>query len=332
MEVQNTTGLKTSLPEKRENQPYLTVVENPLSDETVPVFRIVMLPKVRQQFLDRYLTDEYFPASFYCNDESFYNVEIRHRGRSRVQNGRFKIRFPYDHLYQNNIRRLNFNGTDINWILRESLGFQLFRDAGLPCLDSGIVRFHINGEAAKGTAYRVCIEEPDSQFLSRKQYFSKDNGNIYKTTLDGTPQNKATWRYVGENPDLYRNCYIKQSNEDEDDFSDIIDFCKVLTESRTEEASYVDKVNSVLNTGSFLRWMAVAACVSHWDSPFTDHGHNYILYHHPGDDQFYIMPWDLNGTFTSRGSDKEYTHIRSTKFDAINKNTESSGFWQPILP
>lgn len=325
VEVTNRNNLTSLMPEQGGDQPYMTVFENPLRNETVPMLRIVMRPEVHQQFLARYQTDEYFPATFYDGDDVHYHVDIRHRGRSRSQNGRFKIRFPYDQLYRGKIRRLNFNGTDTATILREYLSYQLYQDSGIPNLESELVRFHINGEPTRGTPYRIAIENPDSQFLRRQLYFDDDDGNLYKTTLDGSPQNKATWRYVGDDPDLYRDCYIKQTNESEDDFSDIIHFCKVLNEADPEDADYVEKVKSVLDVDEFLRWMAVSAVVAHWDSPYTDHGHNYVLYNDPDTEQFNIIAWDLNGTFnySSNHNDlnyrKHYTHIRSTKFPAINK-------------
>ncbi|GEM_PF-2833857 len=325
IEAKDNDRLLSRLPEEGRNQPYLTVFERALPNERVPILRVVMLPDVNAQFLNRYQTDEYFPASFYDGDQVYYQIHIRHRGRSRVRNGRFKIRFPHHQLYRGAIRRLNFNGTDVNTILREYLSYQLYQDAGLPNLESELVRFHINGLATQGTPYRTAIENPDGQFLRRKQFFNRDGGNLYKTTLDRTPQNKATWRYVGEDPDLYRFCYIKQTNEEEDDFSDIIRFCRVLSEANVGDTDYLENVYSVLHVDDFLRWMAVSACVAHWDSPFTDHGHNYVLYNNPSTNQFHVIAWDLNGTFnyTSNTNDlnyrKLYTHIRSTKFPAINK-------------
>lgn len=325
IEVNNDAPVTSLLPVEGKEMPYLAVVENPLPNERVPVFRVVMLPNVQKDFLAKYQTDEYFPASFYEGDETYYRVHIRHRGRSRSQNGRFKIRFPHSQLFRDKIRRLNFNGTDTATILREYISYQLYQDAGLPNLESGLARFHINGLETRGTPYRVWIENPDAQFLQRRDFFKADDGNLYKTTLDGTPNNKATWRYVGEDPHLYNLCYIKQNNEEETDYSDIIRFCRVLSQSDTWDDDYLEKVHSVINPDDFLRWMAVSACVAHWDSPFTDHGHNYVLYNNPGTGQFHVIAWDLNGTFnyTSNQNDlnyrKLYTHIRSTKFPAINK-------------
>lgn len=325
VEISNSNDLVSQMPVQAGEQPYLAVFENPLRGENASVLRVVMRPEVQQQFLARYQTDEYFPASFYDGDDVYYNVDIRHRGRSRVQNGRFKIRFPFDKLYRDKIRRLNFNGPDTATMIREYISFQLYQDSGIPNLETELVRLHINGEATRGTPYRVAIENPDSQFLDRRLYFDDDDGNLYKTTLDGTPRNKATWRYVGDDPDLYRDCYIKQTNESADDFSDIINFCKVLDEANPQDPDFAEKVHSVLNVDEFLRWMAVSAIVAHWDSPYTDHGHNYVLYNDVDTNQFNVITWDLNGTFsyTSNQNDlnyrKLYTHIRSTKFPAINK-------------
>ncbi|MDP8242515.1 MAG: CotH kinase family protein [Candidatus Hinthialibacter antarcticus] len=325
IQAEDDEGNETLLPEQGEEQPYLTVVENALNNETVSVLRFVMLPDVYQRFLSRYQTDDYFPATFYDGDEVYYNVHVRHRGRSRIRNGRFKIRFPHSQLYRGRIRRLNFNGTDSATILREYLSFQLYQEAGLPNMETELVRLHVNGEPGAGTPYRVAIENPDSQFLRQRLYFNNDDGNLYKTTLDGTPQNKATWRYVGDDPDLYRGCYLKQTNEEEDDYSDIIRFCKVLNEAEPWEPDYLARAESVINTDSFMRWMAVSACVAHWDSPYTDHGHNYVLYNNPSSEQFFVLAWDLNGSFIYNSNHnvlnyrKHYTHIRSTKFPTINK-------------
>lgn len=325
IEARSSTGITALMPEEGGDRPYLTVFEPRLFNENAPVLRVVMRPEVRQRFLDRYQTDEYFPGSMYEGDHAYYEIDIRHRGRSRSQNGRFKIRFPYDNLYQGKIRRLNFNGTDTATILREYLSFQLYHDSGIPNLETQLVRLHINGEPTRGTPYRVMIENPDSQFLRRKVFFNDDNGNLYKTTLDGSPRNKATWRYVGDDPDLYRTCYIKQTNETADDFSDIIQFCKTLDEIDPEDPDFAERVESVLDVDEFLRWMAVSALVAHWDSPYTDHGHNYVLYNDLETGQFNVIAWDLNGTFnySSNQNDlnyrKHYTHIRSTKFAAINK-------------
>ncbi|MEW6235186.1 MAG: CotH kinase family protein [Candidatus Omnitrophota bacterium] len=324
IEAKDDGGSASLFPEAGKDQPYLTVYENALPNERVSILRLAMRPEVNQQFLAQYQTDVYFPATFYDGDQVYYNVQVRHRGRSRVQNGRFKIRFSPSQLYRGKIRRLNFNGTDASTILREYLSYQLYQDAGLPNLESELVRLHINGKAGAGTPYRVAIENPDGQFLKRRQYFQRDDGNLYKTTLDGTPQNKATWRYIGDDPDLYRHCYIKQTNEEEDDFSDIIQFCKALSQANPWDPDYLDKVYSVLNADNFILWMAVSACVAHWDSPYTDHGQNYVLYDNPATRQFEVIAWDLNGTFnyTSNLNDlnyrKLYTHIRSTKFPTIN--------------
>jgi len=324
IEATDGEDLQTTYPENGREEPLLTVVEQGFQ-ERVPILRVVMRPEVHRRFLDQYRTDIYSPATFYDGDDVYYSVHIRHRGRSRSQNGRFKIRFPHSQLYRNKIRRLNLNGTDNNSLIKEYLSYQLYGDAGLPNLETEIVRFHINGESTRGIPYRVAVENPGSQFLRRHHFFADDNGNLYKTTLDGTPQNKATWRYVGDEPSLYQDCYIKQTNEDEADWSDIIRFCRILTTVDTWDPRYPQAVRSVLETDVFLRWMAVSALVAHWDSPYTDHGHNYVLYNDPLTGLFNVIAWDLNGTFnyTSNHEDlnyrKHYTHIRSTKFEAINK-------------
>ena len=324
LHVEDADGQTTTLPAEGAKAPILTVVENQSRQEGVATLQIVMTPETQKRFLDRYQTDDYSPATFYDNDTVYYSIQIRHRGRARSPNARFKILFPPHQLFRNQIRRLNLNGADYTSLLNEYLSYRLYEEAGLPTFETEIVRFLENGQPA-GIPFRVAIENPDAQFLHRKRFFSDDSGNLYKTTLDGTPQNKATWRYVGDDPSLYSGCYLKQTNEDEADYSDVIRLCKMLTEAEPWDADFTDKVRSVLNTDGFLRWMAVSALVAHWDSPFTDHGQNYVLYHDPARGQFNVLPWDLNGTFeySSNPEDlnyrKLYTHPRSTKFTAINK-------------
>ncbi len=325
LQASDQTGQTQTFPLNPTIYPLLTVVEPLERDGELARFKVVMTPENHLTFLNAYRTDTYVPATFYDGDTVYYQTDIRHRGRSRSQNGRFKIRFPHAQLFREKMRRINLNGDSYNSLIKEYLSYQLYDKAGLPNLDSEIVTLTINGRQAGSIPHRVMIENPDAQFLRRKEFFGNDNGNLYKTTLDGTPDNKATWRYVGEDSSLYEDCYIKQTNESEGDWSDIIRFCKVLNQSDINSPDYIEQVYSALNADDFMRWMAVSACVAHWDSPYTDHGHNYVMYNNPDTQQFNIIAWDLNGTFnySSNHNDlnyrKHYTHIHSTKFVPINK-------------
>jgi hypothetical protein len=87
--------------------------------------------------------------------------------------------------------------------------------------------------------------------------------------------------------------YGKTTNEEEADYSDIVNLTYVIDGAEYETPEeFAQALEQVFNVDSFLRYMAVMVTVSSWDIyPYT--GNNFYLYNNPGTGQFEWIPWDL---------------------------------------
>jgi hypothetical protein len=104
--------------------------------------------------------------------------------------------------------------------------------------------------------------------------------------------------YYGDNIEDYptqngQYAYGKMTNEEEADYSDIVNLCKVLDGTTyTSDEEFMAALESVFDMDAFLRYLAVVTLIDNWDTyPYT--GNNYYLYHDPVTDIFEWIPWDL---------------------------------------
>ena len=87
--------------------------------------------------------------------------------------------------------------------------------------------------------------------------------------------------------------YGKTTNEEEDDYSDIVNLCYVVDGVEYETGDdLILALEKVLNVDTFLRYMAVVITLANWDIyPYT--GNNYQLFNNPSTGRFEWIPWDL---------------------------------------
>jgi hypothetical protein len=86
--------------------------------------------------------------------------------------------------------------------------------------------------------------------------------------------------------------YGKMTNEEENDYSDVIHLAYVVDGEIYETSEdFTQAIEQIFNVDSFLRYMAVMVAVSSWDYyPYT--GNNFYLYNNPGTGRFEWIPWD----------------------------------------
>jgi spore coat protein H len=139
------------------------------------------------------------------------------------------------------------------------------------------------------------IERVDLKFLASR--FGNDNrhGNLYKAShaqrgpMDLTYYGPSITDYPTQNGQY---AYGKMTNEEENDYSDIIQLAYVIDgASYDTPEDFAVALEGVFNVDAFLRYMAVMVAVSSWDYyPYT--GNNFYLYHNPGTGKFEWIPWD----------------------------------------
>lgn len=247
------------------------------------------------------------PADAVIFGETLENIGFRTRGQFSMRESGLKKPWKIntdayisDQEYHN-LRQLMFiNSIGDPSMLMEKLSYELMHFAGLPASHVTFVEFWIDftDDSAPPQFWGVytMIERVDRKFLNSR--FSPDakDGNLYKASH--AQRGPMDLVYYGESIDDYPTvnglvAYGKENNEEENDYSDIIELCRVIdgTDYDSPEA-FAEALEEVFNVDSYLRYMAVTALTMNWDT-YPNTGNNFYLFHDPVTDRFEWIPWDL---------------------------------------
>jgi hypothetical protein len=250
-----------------------------------------------------YATADYMKADLTLTDETgtstFTDVGVRLKGNSSYNhpNGKksFKIDFneyvsgqKYDGL-----KKLNFgNCFKDPSMMRDKVFFDVSQKAGVPAPRANFANVYMNG-ILKG--FYTVIEQIDDQFLDWK--ILDDDGNLFKAGdnfgASGTP---ADLKYYGTAQSSYEDRYELKTNEDANDWTDLIDLIDFINNSSA--ANFEAGIGNRIELQAFLRSAALDNLFSNLDS-YTGSARNYYLYHNMTTDKWQWIKWDGNESFGS---------------------------------
>ena len=244
----------------------------------------------------------FVPANVLCNGLEWYRVGIRFKGNSSLrtawQNGNLKLSLKLDfdefedqYPQIDNQRFYGFkklslkNNFDDKSMIREKVAGDVFRNAGLAGSHTAFYRLYVDhGDGPQYFGVYTMVEEVDDTVLDNQ--FSDDNGNLYKP--DGNAASFASGSYNEDE-------YVKKSNEDEADFSDVSSLLSVLHNNTrlTNAQTWRADLDAILDTDVFLKYLAVNTVIQNWDT-YGRMTHNYYLYNNPDTSKLTWIPWDNN--------------------------------------
>jgi hypothetical protein len=190
----------------------------------------------------------------------------------------FKIRFD---RYVEGQRFLGLRGLTLNnlvedpTLVRETLGYRLFRAAGVPAPRTGYAKVYVNGQYF---GLYLNVESIGAEFLA--QTYADPSGNLYE----------------GEyGCDLYaddlRGFELDGgSDEGRRDLERLIAAAEATPEALLAPEGPLDK--------RVLAFLAVSAFLGDFDG--YRHSHNYRLYHEPAAGTWTLIPWGLDRVFKKR--------------------------------
>jgi len=245
-------------------------------------------------------------------DKKWEHVGIRFKGNSTLQGawsrGSYKLPFKLDfdqfediypevtdqRFYGFKQLSLGSNFKD-NAFVREKIAGDLYRNAGLKSPTRAYYELHIDyGEGSKYFGLYTLVEVPGQDFLDDQ--FGNSSGNLYKP--DGINSHYQAHNIIN------KSSFPKKTNKELMDWSDITRLQTNLNlETRTTDASqWRDSVNAILNTDTFIKWLAVNTTMTNWDTYGVMH-HNYYLYADSSQGgRLSWIPWDNNEAMTAGGS------------------------------
>lgn len=245
---------------------------------------------------------DYVAVSVTMNDTEWYKAGFRLKGNSTLAqtwaSGIYKLPFrlnfdKFEDTYPEiknqrfyGFKELTFSpGAKDNSLLREKIGADIFRKAGIPAAQTAFYRVYIDfGAGLKYCGVYTLVELVDDSMVETQ--FGEDDGNIYK-------------------PESYLKTFTqsefeKKNNEDLADYSDVQALITALNSSTrtTNPAQWRTQLEATFNVNHFLKWLAVNTTITNWDT-YGAMAHNYYLYNHPVNKLTWI-PWDNNECLASR--------------------------------
>ena len=250
-----------------------------------------------------YETATYMKADLTLTDNTgvytFEDVGVRLKGNSTYNHPNnkksFKIDFNKYVSGQNydGLKKLNFsNGFKDPTFLREKVFFDVSKAAGAPTPRANFANVYYNGTL---WGFYTVVEQIDDQFLDWR--IGDDDGNLFKAgdNFDGS-NSPGDLVYYGDNQSSYEARYELKSNEDENDWTDLIEFIDFINNS--SDADFEAELGDKLELGEYLTSAALDNMFGNFDS-YTGSARNWYLYHNLTTDKWEWIKWDGNESFGS---------------------------------
>lgn len=247
----------------------------------------------------------YIPANLTLTDltgtYTFDSVGVRLKGNSSYNHPgdkkSFKIDFNKFISGQNydGLKKLNFgNGFKDPTFMREKIFFDISRERGVPCPRANFSTVTFNGEP---WGFYTMVEQIDDQFLDWRML--DDEGNLFKAGSNfGGGDGEASLEYLGTSQSLYESSYELKSNEDANDWTDLIEFTDFI--NNTSASEFETGLNDILDLGPYLSSAAIDNLFGNLDS-YTQSARNYYIYHNIGMGKWQWIKWDGNEAFGTYG-------------------------------
>ncbi len=256
-----------------------------------------------------YETETYMKGDLTLTDltgsYTFPDVGVRLKGNSSYghpgNKKSFKIDFNKYVTGQNydGLKKLNLsNGFKDPSMMREKVFFDVSLAANIPCPRANFANVYFNGEL---WGFYTLVEQIDDQFLDWA--ILDDDGNLFKAgaNFGGGPAgggNAADLLYYGPDQTNYAERYDLKSNEEEDDWTDLIALTDFINNSSATD--FENNLGDHLEVDEYLRSLALDNLFANLDS-YTGSARNWYIYHNLTTDKWEWIKWDANETFGSYG-------------------------------
>ena len=228
----------------------------------------------------------------------FEDIGLRFKGNSSYRSSGQSPRKPFKVDTNRFTAGLKFHGrSKLNFsnafkdptYMKEKLGYEMYRAAGLPVPGVGWARLYLTVEGLydrKLLGLYVLVEQTDDDFLT------KHFGEASKNSLLMKPERMRDWEYLGEDISKYDERYdIKEGKENTALIKRFAEFLKLLENGTDEEFS--KEIGARLDQDGLASYLAATALMSSLDS-YIGTPHNYYVLVDAADGKLKLLPWDVN--------------------------------------
>ena len=293
-----------------------------------PIYRFVMTEVERAELAQIGSTsgqehsDATMNGSFVSQDgtgvQNIYLCGFRNRGFSSALGppNNFHVNFRSDDTWHGR------KGFQINcqYGYSQALGNACFERAGVQPQETEIVKIRVNGADLAGTGAQMYsryarLEGRGGSWTSA--HFPNDpDGNFYRLDdhspgtdggVVGGNRGTGEFRYEGTDPAAYSDTFLKETNIELNDYSDLANFTKIVSAPATggvavqpaiADADYPAAVATVLDIDEFYRYFAVDALIGNQEGGMqSGRADDASLYRGVIDTRFKFLPHDMDDVF-----------------------------------
>jgi len=245
----------------------------------MPSFEIELAPGAREA-LDA-APREWVKARFRYRGDTWDEVAVRLKGhrsmRTLDEKPSFKLQFDkYVKQRFLGLRSITLNGmVEDPTLVREALGYRLYREVGVPAPDTGYAEVTLDGQRL---GLYLLVESVDQEFLDRR--FGDHDGDMYEGEYgcDLYPEDVAGMeREVGG--------------------QDRRPLAALVASAAGPVAGLVGGPKARFDR-SALSYLAVSALIGDFDG--YRHSHNYRIYRDPEVKRWFFIPWGIDRVFYKR--------------------------------
>ena len=273
-------------------------------DDVVRTYELRVEPADLATMAEDPSAEVYVPGTFVFEDEQL-PVGVRYKGNGGAfrppcstnlggpRTGKCSIKVSFNWADPQGrfkgVKKLNFHAMNRDpSMLRDRLGYGIYREMGLPAPRAMHARLLINGELE---GLFVVVEQIDGRF-TRSRFTEGGKGNLYK----------EIWP-IHDDPQAYLNALT--TNEDENPsverfvkFKQAVDSGMAEMERWVDRQAMIDYIavdRTIINDdGIFHFWCAT---LGQGNNPGGIGNHNYYWYEPVAEDRFWLIPWDLDNAF-----------------------------------
>lgn len=272
----------------------------PLYDQTIlrTIFIDFESAEWEAELADFYNTDVEVPATLTVDGETYPQVGVSFRGASsyfmipaghkRSFNVSLDLVNPQQRLYgHKTLNLLNSNGDPsfLSTILYSNMARE-----HIAAPRANLVRVVVNGES---WGVYVSVEQFNRDFVA--EHFDGGKGARWK--VSGSPNGQSGLDYVGDDLAEYRRRYQIKSKDDEKDWRDLVNLCRVLSTTPTEHLE--EALRPILDIDGALWFLALDNVLVNSDGYWV-RASDYNLYKDEKG-MFHLIPHDMNESFALGG-------------------------------
>jgi hypothetical protein len=265
--------------------------------------------------LANHTADVYTSCEMIIDGRIIPSTGIKMKGNSSFNNPSNKKSFKVD-LNEfvagqdyDGIKKFNLNnGFKDPTFMREKIMCDFMNRHGMVAPQCTYARVYLNN--VYWGLYMLVEEVSSTKFL--KQRYPDNDGNLFK----GDPTGDMKW--YGSLESSYYSHYTLETNETENDWSDLVHFLDIG--NNTPTATYYDSLEAVIEPWSFFYYFAACNIFANLDS-YIGSGHNYFLYHDSTTLEFHMIPWDVNEAFGCFNMNMTIAQLQTLSYDYLSQPT-----------